>query len=72
MDPRTGELHQVDSVREALARGLVPVPPEDVQRVKRMTLSERVDWAKTRERSCIRIRSVASTTMTSGGRFVTR
>lgn len=49
MDPKTGELYQVESEDEASMRGLIPIPPEDVDRIRRMTLEQRVDWAKTRE-----------------------
>ncbi len=44
MDPKTGELYQVDSEIEAKLRGLVPVPVKDVERVKRMSLEDRLHW----------------------------
>jgi hypothetical protein len=44
MDPKTGELYGIDSEFEAKLRGLVPVPEEDVERVKAMSLEERVRW----------------------------
>ena len=49
MHPQTGELYQVFSEEEAKSRGLVPVPAEELERVRRMSLSQRVDWAKTQE-----------------------
>lgn len=48
MKPAT-ELIQLDQEltgEEALRRGLVPVPPEDVERVQAMTDAERLDYAR--------------------------
>lgn len=50
MDPNTGRIYQVESEEEARKRGLIPIPPEDEERVRSMNRKERRAWAAQQRR----------------------
>lgn len=45
MNPNTGEIEQVKDEAEARKKGLVPIPAEELARVKRMSKRNRRRWA---------------------------
>ena len=49
MDTKTGRIIELDSDEDdgaALKRGLVPIPPDQLERVRNMTPVERKKWAR--------------------------
>ncbi len=50
MDPNTCRIYQVANEEEARRRGLIPIPPEEEQRVRGMNRKERRAWAARQRR----------------------
>lgn len=50
MHPQTGQIVEVLNDEDAKKRGLVPIPPEDEQRVRTMNRKQRRAWAAQQRR----------------------
>ncbi len=50
MDPNSGQIVHVDSDEEARAKGLMPLSEQDVAELEDLTPSQRVAWARRRQR----------------------
>lgn len=50
MDPNSGKIIRNVTAEEAKRHGLVPIPPQDEQRVQRMNRHQRRAWAAQQRR----------------------
>ena len=46
MDPKTGQIFEVTKEEDARKKGLIPIPPEELERVNAMSPEERKAWAQ--------------------------
>jgi len=54
MDPRTGQIIEVENDEEARKRGLIPIPDNEVGSVRAMNRKQRRAWAaQQRRRSAV-------------------
>ena len=50
MDPRTGQIYQVENEDEAKRKGLVPIPADELGSVRAMNRKQRRAWAAQQRR----------------------
>ena len=45
MDPRSGRIVMLEEKEDALEKGLIPIPPEDLEQLRASTIKQRKEWA---------------------------